>query len=137
EMAEVLAEAVRSRQALPDPVITIEHDRDVLMLDDGLVRVARERTRAAKLPHNAAREHFEGHILNTLTEMVAERIGTDPYDGTNLLDPSDITQIRDELAENPEVWSAIDRLWPDRKSTRLNSSHVKISYAVFCLKKKR
>src|SRR5690606_41523283 len=26
--------------------------------------------------------------------------------------------------------------WRDRKSTRLNSSHVKISYAVFCLKKK-
>src|SRR5699024_11296251 len=30
--------------------------------------------------------------------------------------------------------SAIPR--PDRKSTRLNSSHVSISYAVFCLKKK-
>src|SRR5436309_9838230 len=30
------------------------------------------------------------------------------------------------------------RLVPrDRKSTRLNSSHVKISYAVFCLKKKK
>src|SRR5690606_39693491 len=27
-------------------------------------------------------------------------------------------------------------IWRDRKSTRLNSSHVKISYAVFCLKKK-
>src|SRR5690349_24242809 len=30
--------------------------------------------------------------------------------------------------------------WPwreDRKSTRLNSSHVEISYAVFCLKKKK
>src|SRR6266550_5545366 len=26
--------------------------------------------------------------------------------------------------------------WPDRKSTRLNSSHGYISYAVFCLKKK-
>src|SRR5436305_13640559 len=26
---------------------------------------------------------------------------------------------------------------PDRKSTRLNSSHVRISYAVFCLKKKK
>src|SRR5690606_41344393 len=26
---------------------------------------------------------------------------------------------------------------PDRKSTRLNSSHVKTSYAVFCLKKNR
>src|SRR6266704_5361480 len=30
--------------------------------------------------------------------------------------------------------AAADR--PDRKSTRLNSSHVSISYAVFCLKKK-
>src|SRR5437773_11662615 len=27
-------------------------------------------------------------------------------------------------------------LWIDRKSTRLNSSHITISYAVFCLKKK-
>src|SRR3712207_7045898 len=26
---------------------------------------------------------------------------------------------------------------PDRKSTRLNSSHANISYAVFCLKKKK
>src|SRR5690606_37345986 len=29
-----------------------------------------------------------------------------------------------------------DAIASDRKSTRLNSSHVKISYAVFCLKKK-
>src|SRR5436189_5621253 len=28
-------------------------------------------------------------------------------------------------------------LWTDRKSTRLNSSHRCISYAVFCLKKKK
>src|SRR5688500_19180952 len=27
--------------------------------------------------------------------------------------------------------------WQDRKSTRLNSSHLVISYAVFCLKKKK
>src|SRR5688572_30883001 len=30
-----------------------------------------------------------------------------------------------------------DELLADRKSTRLNSSHSQISYAVFCLKKKR
>ncbi|MDX3457236.1 AAA family ATPase [Streptomyces sp. ME02-8801-2C] len=112
DMADVLAAVVRDRQGLPDPVIAIEHDRDILMLDAGLVNMARERTREAKLPHNVAREHFEGHILNTLTEMVAERIGTDPYDGSNLLDSSDITQIRDDLAENHEVWAAIDQLWP-------------------------
>src|SRR5690554_7263813 len=38
----------------------------------------------------------------------------------------------DDSFHQPELWSAIDR-----KSTRLNSSHVRISYAVFCLKKKK
>src|SRR5690606_21188648 len=37
-----------------------------------------------------------------------------------------------ELARRLRAWQAES----DRKSTRLNSSHVKISYAVFCLKKK-
>src|SRR2546427_4514176 len=31
----------------------------------------------------------------------------------------------------------LNQKWPDRKSTRLNSSHSQISYAVFCLKKKK
>src|ERR1039457_7482915 len=34
-------------------------------------------------------------------------------------------------------WYASHLLIPDRKSTRLNSSHLVISYAVFCLKKKK
>src|SRR5215510_6008519 len=34
-------------------------------------------------------------------------------------------------------WNAGDEPCRDRKSTRLNSSHVAISYAVFCLKKKK
>src|SRR5690606_37184992 len=40
--------------------------------------------------------------------------------------------ILSELAKDP----ALEVRQADRKSTRLNSSHVKISYAVFCLKKK-
>src|SRR5690606_6913934 len=36
----------------------------------------------------------------------------------------------------PQVASIQGQAHLDRKSTRLNSSHVKISYAVFCLKKK-
>src|SRR3712207_7493165 len=32
--------------------------------------------------------------------------------------------------------SGVDEIGADRKSTRLNSSHANISYAVFCLKKK-
>src|SRR5690625_6469556 len=36
----------------------------------------------------------------------------------------------------PEFLKQVERGHQDRKSTRLNSSHVAISYAVFCLKKK-
>src|SRR5690606_41020867 len=40
------------------------------------------------------------------------------------------------LGTSQEDVHAMCQIDPDRKSTRLNSSHVKISYAVFCLKKK-
>src|SRR5690606_41663406 len=48
----------------------------------------------------------------------------------------------DELLLSPlfdriAVFAVTHRRARDRKSTRLNSSHVKISYAVFCLKKKK
>src|SRR3712207_7399376 len=33
--------------------------------------------------------------------------------------------------------TSLQMFWLDRKSTRLNSSHANISYAVFCLKKKK
>src|SRR5438067_12569382 len=35
------------------------------------------------------------------------------------------------------AYAALQKASLDRKSTRLNSSHVSISYAVFCLKKKK
>src|SRR5690606_41889246 len=52
--------------------------------------------------------------------------------------------VVDRLTENDKVLFLRDHFHiaahlvqlSDRKSTRLNSSHVKISYAVFCLKKK-
>src|SRR5258708_26753954 len=37
----------------------------------------------------------------------------------------------------PELGQVVRGQRPDRKSTRLNSSHQIISYAVFCLKKKK
>src|SRR6266700_6649047 len=54
---------------------------------------------------------------------------------------ADVDGVLDRF-RNQRIGSAPGRLIPrrlaarDRKSTRLNSSHVKISYAVFCLKKK-
>src|SRR5688572_32108127 len=55
-----------------------------------------------------------------------------------------IYSLRDEwLPQAEEVYKSLIELDPheraalDRKSTRLNSSHSQISYAVFCLKKKK
>src|SRR3712207_7950110 len=39
--------------------------------------------------------------------------------------------------EDERLFALIHAADPDRKSTRLNSSHANISYAVFCLKKKK
>src|SRR2546426_1649943 len=39
--------------------------------------------------------------------------------------------------ERSWIWAAVSLSTTDRKSTRLNSSHLVISYAVFCLKKKK
>src|SRR5690606_39725314 len=46
------------------------------------------------------------------------------------------THLNPSPSGRPRVMPNISPLG-DRKSTRLNSSHVKISYAVFCLKKKK
>src|SRR5690606_40964509 len=45
-----------------------------------------------------------------------------------------LQELRGELDVPQSAGAQLDLR--DRKSTRLNSSHVKISYAVFCLKKK-
>src|SRR5690349_23125126 len=44
---------------------------------------------------------------------------------------------RADPAAVPVARAGAARCETDRKSTRLNSSHVEISYAVFCLKKKK
>src|SRR5437773_7673597 len=46
--------------------------------------------------------------------------------------------LRVERRQREREWADFwaNRLLTDRKSTRLNSSHITISYAVFCLKKK-
>src|SRR5688572_31038678 len=46
-----------------------------------------------------------------------------------------LPEVRDP--DDPETGDRRAGLLPDRKSTRLNSSHSQISYAVFCLKKKK
>src|SRR5690554_7784969 len=46
-----------------------------------------------------------------------------------------VSESLSKIARLPLIYAFFAAL--DRKSTRLNSSHVRISYAVFCLKKKK
>src|SRR5688572_31160280 len=52
--------------------------------------------------------------------------------GLNIFD-----QVIIAIGENSSKQSCFELEQRDRKSTRLNSSHSQISYAVFCLKKKK
>src|SRR5207302_9020247 len=63
--------------------------------------------------------------------VVSERSG-----GLRRLRVTDLRTNRSHYVTFPEVAYGDPSRAADRKSTRLNSSHVKISYAVFCLKKK-
>src|SRR5690349_22691109 len=67
------------------------------------------------------------------TIAVSDRFGAHANVPDDLLIGAD--EFRELTIEKAYWWSSPER--KDRKSTRLNSSHVEISYAVFCLKKKK
>src|SRR5699024_12011730 len=73
---------------------------------------------------------IEEHVAE---QPVLRRVGHHPADEVTVDRPSTrAAGVGGEAALPPHV----HREHRDRKSTRLNSSHVSISYAVFCLKKK-
>src|SRR3712207_7908361 len=66
-----------------------------------------------------------------------EHVGAEAVDQTAREDRADaLDQARAEIARNAFDRAGLGHDQPvgDRKSTRLNSSHANISYAVFCLK---
>src|SRR5690606_41595434 len=70
--------------------------------------------------------------------LIMEKVRAKKHLGQHFLTDENIAQkIADSLTF--DGYNHILEIGPgiDRKSTRLNSSHVKISYAVFCLKKKK
>src|SRR3712207_8056634 len=89
--------------------------------------------RSTLFPYPTLCRSRAGSMTGTLTRMLA----ADPADRPTT------TEVRDELArlavgrDGDPTTVLLARTKLDRKSTRLNSSHANISYAVFCLKKKR
>src|SRR5688572_4784388 len=90
----------------------------------------RQRTRAQIRDGRAARAFAPG-ALQYLGGRAARRRARDPRRPVSVADRRTgraARRARDRQALRTDPWSV------DRKSTRLNSSHSQISYAVFCLK---
>src|SRR3712207_3310938 len=92
-----------------------------------------------------ARSHYEVRGKTVLVTGAARGIGAETARrmharGANVvlcgLEPEELERRAGELGDRA-AWFEVDVTdLEDRKSTRLNSSHANISYAVFCLKKK-
>ena len=150
-MAEVIATAVRERQAVPDEPRDIPFDGGTVTLEPAVCARARDRARRAPLPHNRAREVFERELIDALARQLADRmrddvfsIGApdidpdDPYlnadvDPDTLLDDDDIEQIRRELRASTEIHAALVELWPvitpQRLLTELYASAERLAAA--------
>src|SRR5205807_7177740 len=110
--------------------------RDLRATRRGLLRVASfpgssvERPARGKDAYFAALKGSRRHALRKKLRRSAARV-----------------DIRIEIIQGPDgrtldalfglFWQTYQKATTDRKSTRLNSSHLVISYAVFCLKKKK
>src|SRR5690625_412184 len=88
---------------------------------------------------NSLIEHYINENISYYVEIESV-IGVDPSKTTDAL-PSEIVEEINAYSLNTEgltlqfrAYQLFGSKYADRKSTRLNSSHVAISYAVFCLK---
>src|SRR5699024_12110327 len=96
--------------------------------------VAGYQQREAALKENSTRQlrnQRDEHLEQLRHELISLRAQLAEMSGEELDDEQTAVRARAERIIE------LDRGGQDRKSTRLNSSHVSISYAVFCLKKKK
>src|SRR5699024_7961141 len=123
---------------------------DYLLPDTGRARPEPDIDGKVKISHRAVRVNVTGASSDRDRLMLTGRI--DPPQRLNValkssgqtIAPSESTVHADgafttvyDLTRTGPEGGTVAALAGDRKSTRLNSSHVSISYAVFCLKKKQ
>src|SRR5436190_8883375 len=113
EVARVLADEMGKRVVIVDTSNEIAGDGDIP--HPGIGRARRMQVAAPSLQHAVMIEAVENHMPEV---VVIDEIGTEQEAGAARTIAERGVQL-------------------DRKSTRLNSSHTVISYAVFCLKKKK
>src|SRR5699024_1421195 len=111
-IAAVLKTAVRDRQTVPDAPVEIRFDSYGLALDKKVATLVRRRDRSPRRAHNLARPLFATVVVEALVDQLVEQIGASVLDGSNMLSPQDMADIRDELRDDPVVVETLHRLWP-------------------------
>jgi len=112
KMAGVLRRAVRDRQQVPHGDLEVTADDVRLTVPGDAVLRARDRARALRKPHNAARLQFVTELLGVLARAEAAALGRP-------LDPDDLPYTRARLWDEPPVRAALDGLWPFLTPQRL------------------
>lgn len=112
-MVDILRNAVRAYQVLLGTELTLSIEQLELTVTPTMVKAARTRARRSRRPHNDARLVFSEHLVESLAQALADKIGADPLGGSNLLSRADVDQLHDDLAEDASVRAAIDSWWPE------------------------
>ena len=105
---------VAEKQTVPEDIASSTNGLEQLKnsgLEDQFAEIRLSENQLSESPPKDQQEEAEQQLRAGLTEIDLEQ---------------------NDFEEPGDIWSN-----PDRKSTRLNSSHKPISYAVFCLKKKK
>src|SRR3989475_9769186 len=144
--AQGLADRLRvSRQPVNEALQQLE--------EQGVVRRERNRGFFLALPHDRIPAELLAEAAagdQDLTEAIYFRIAEDrlraslPESVTEAalrtrygLSKAQLAAVLNRISQEGWIERKPGYGWTDRKSTRLNSSHSQISYAVFCLKKKK
>src|SRR2546430_10391733 len=124
----------------PTPDDIVLQPLDYQVETNPLVEAHRERQLNLQIRADLAIAHVENSAVRVTAQSIMEQV-LRLLDWLSLIESN--LQKLDTLRENLsllellhfEARSLVEYI--DRKSTRLNSSHSQISYAVFCLKKKK
>src|SRR5690625_6608707 len=90
------------------------------------------------VPFSKVKGSDQARLVNRLKSLGLFSDDTDSEGGDDVaFQDLDLEAVADLIDYVSEKFAVDSGKFEDRKSTRLNSSHVAISYAVFCLKKKK
>jgi DNA helicase IV len=111
-MVDALKRAVRAQQSLPSRPETVDFDSYQVEIDSALIKTARAKARATRRAHNLSQNTFLKAGLAELAARHASTIGSSLLDGSQLLSPADISDIRDDMSRDPDIRAALLQFWP-------------------------